>query len=181
MNPEALRRKVGKNVRDLRESAGIQQKQFSEEMSALGFKWVQQTCSNVEHGRRGLPLEESYAVSLILGCRLPELLQIDVKQPLRCDGLKPLAVPVVVAWLHGQVTIRLNWDTEARSPKGWTISPTGHDSAALSEVLDAVGWPDAASQLEQWLGISIEEADVGPRKTIFVTRLAVDEAGEDTQ
>lgn len=58
--------RVGENLKRYRDNSGLTQTELAERLSELGFAFQQPTILKVEHGKRGLRMDEALAVAEIL-------------------------------------------------------------------------------------------------------------------
>jgi transcriptional regulator with XRE-family HTH domain len=65
---------IGQHVAELRADAGLTQAQLADRMSALGWKWKQQTCWMIEKGRQSLRLQEANDLAHVLGVTAEQFL-----------------------------------------------------------------------------------------------------------
>lgn len=104
-----LDRLVGRNLRNLRDEAGLSQAEVAEGMAAAGFPvWTKQTVADVERGTRKVSLDELAGLADVTECKLERLLYPDdelsdeaerrarvllgLEQPKTPDGLEGVTV-----------------------------------------------------------------------------------------
>jgi transcriptional regulator with XRE-family HTH domain len=76
-SPE-LDRLVGRNLRGIRDEAGLSQAEVAEGMAAGGFPvWTKQTVADVERGTRKVSLDELAGLADVTECKLERLLSPD--------------------------------------------------------------------------------------------------------
>jgi len=107
-SPE-LDRLVGRNLRGIRDEAGLSQADVAEGMAAGGFPlWTKQTVADVERGTRKVSLDELAGLADVTECKLERLLSPDdelsdeaerrarvllgIEQPKTPDGLAGVTV-----------------------------------------------------------------------------------------
>lgn len=64
---------IGTRVREARERSGRPQRTIATSMTMLGHKWIQDTMTRVENGKRPLRLSEAVTLADILGVSLESL------------------------------------------------------------------------------------------------------------
>jgi len=75
-----LDRLVGRNLRGIRDEAGLSQAEVAEGMAAGGFPvWTKQTVADVERGARKVSLDELAGLADVTECKLERLLSPDVE------------------------------------------------------------------------------------------------------
>jgi len=104
-----LDRLVGRNLRGIRDEAGLSQAEVAEGMAAAGFGvWGKQTVADVERGTRKVSLDELAGLADVTECQLERLLSPDdelsdeaerrarvllgLEQPKTPDGLEGVTV-----------------------------------------------------------------------------------------
>jgi transcriptional regulator with XRE-family HTH domain len=69
------------NLRSQRARINIGQDELATRMTALGWKWVRQTVSKVEHGQRRVTAEEIFGLAQALDTTATSLMQISANGP----------------------------------------------------------------------------------------------------
>jgi transcriptional regulator with XRE-family HTH domain len=110
------------NLRAYRLLRGLEQQDIAERMTKLGHRWVRQTVSEVERGRRNVTVDELLALAMTLP--VPVWVLLDPlgpegtnETPIDSGAGQALPAKLVRDWLTAPAVPRLSWsDSEDDAP-----------------------------------------------------------------
>lgn len=109
------------NIRERRVLRRFSQQQLADRMEYFGHRWVRATVSEVERGNRTVTVDELLSLAVVLGVRIPDLLDPAGIEGTRTDDLElgpewTLAASNASEWVHGLGLIpTLGWDDERKT------------------------------------------------------------------
>jgi transcriptional regulator with XRE-family HTH domain len=143
---------IGRNVRRLREEAGMRQQELATKAREYGFEWTGATIAAIETARRGLSSEELLTLPLILGAELAELLQGSGKT--RINDRRALWLETLRGVSLGRV--RRMQESESRPLFAANFPEIGEDTIIA---MKSTGLPDEA-RIAEWIwDVSTQEAE----------------------
>jgi transcriptional regulator with XRE-family HTH domain len=115
------------NLRAYRLLRRLEQAEVAEQMRTFGHRWVKQTVSEVEHGRRNVDVDELAILALVLDVSPPALLD-----PTPVGGGEPSGLDVGAGWRLGPTWVR-DWLRGRVSAKAIT-QPDGMPGISVRQV-----------------------------------------------
>ncbi len=106
---------LAENIRVLRASRGITQRQLADRMTALGYGWPHQIASQVENCARSVTADELLGLALVLETSVSQLLDphgFDKKNPVHIDmgSAAPLDPDVALDLITGDGVFAVEWE-----------------------------------------------------------------------
>jgi transcriptional regulator with XRE-family HTH domain len=159
MEPKSVSEIVTRNIKALRVTRNMRQRQVASRMKTLGHNWSAQTVSDVERQARGLTVEELVALAAALVVTVPDIIDpagvyAQEEQALR---LWPRSIPAQVAsdWIRGKVAIGLL----AMDEEETTEEEIGDFTTVGLQVIRMAGEDAAFERARKWIGTPIERED----------------------